>query len=153
MELTKSYSSRGPRGTGRSHAAFEARNFMCAYIKRDDQVSRRLIQYLSMQSHQLLVLVRDAESGRLLIKPPEDERWLYRQKRGHGRASRTEWEIIKKVGPEFFEEMDKRRQWDFSFKEYYDVYVWDLLPGGSFPGLYNAVQRVSRSNSFKFKSN
>lgn len=126
----------------RSHSVFEARNFMCAHIKRDDQASRRLVQYLSMQSHRLLVLVRDAETGRLLIKPPEEERWLYRQKSGLGRAAKNDWEIVKSVGSEFFEDMDKYRRWNFSFKEYYDVYVWDLEAGECFPALYNAVQEM-----------
>jgi hypothetical protein len=89
----------------RSHAAIEARNFICAHIKRDDQASRRLIQYLSTQSHELLILVRDAETGELLIKPPEEERWLLREKSGLGRASKNGWNVLKSVGPKFFEEM------------------------------------------------
>lgn len=44
---------------------------MYAHIKRD-KVSRRLIQYLSMQSRELVILVRNAETGEILIKPPED---------------------------------------------------------------------------------
>jgi len=88
------------------------------------------------------MLVRDAESGRLLIKPEEDETWLYRQKAGLGRASKNPWKIIKKVGPQFFEEMDHYRSWNFSFKEYYDIYVWDLEPGLPFAALYNVVQEV-----------
>jgi hypothetical protein len=127
----------------RAHAVFEARNFICAHIKRDDQASRRLVQYLSMQSHRLLVLVRDAESGRLLIKPPEDQRWLYREKNGLGRASKNEWRVIRSIGPQFFEEMDKFREWHFSFKEYYDVYLWDLAAGEPFPVIFNTVQEVS----------
>lgn len=127
----------------RQHAEFEARNFICAHIKRDDPASRRLVQYLSMQSHRLVVLVRDAENGRLLIKPPEDERWLYRQRIGLGRASKNEWTILKSVGPEFFEETDRYRRWYFSFKEYYDVYVWDLMAGEPYAALHNCVQMVS----------
>jgi hypothetical protein len=95
-----------------------------------------------MQSSKIVVLVRDAESGKLLIKPPEEERWLFREKSGLGRASRNDWHIIKSIGPQFFEEMDKYRQWKFSFKEYYDVYVWDLEAGEPFPVLYNCVQEV-----------
>ncbi|KAM3087999.1 hypothetical protein ACMFMG_002064 [Clarireedia jacksonii] len=126
----------------RSHAILEARNFICAHIKRDDPASRRLIQYLSMQTHRLLLLVRDAETGRLLVKPPEEERWLFREKSGIGRASRNEWNVLKEIGPQFFEEMENYREWRFSFKEYYDVYVWDYEPGERFAGLYNAVQEM-----------
>jgi hypothetical protein len=141
-ELTVRMQNKGRGQFRRSHAVFEARNFICAHIKRDNQVSRRLVQYLSMQSNHLLLLVRDAETGQLLIKPPEEERWLYREKSGLRRASRSDWHIIKSIGPQFFEEMDKWREWKFSFKEYYDVYVWDLEAGEPFPVLYNCVQEV-----------
>lgn len=142
MDLTVRHQT-GARGQNRrSHAHFEARNFICAHIKRDDQVSRRLVQYLAMQTHQVLVLVRDAESGKLLITPPEDERWLYRQKSGLGRAVKNEWNVIRSIGPQFFEEMDRYREWHFSFNEYYDVYVWDVAPGECFAHLYNLVQNV-----------
>jgi hypothetical protein len=148
--LTIRENNRNRGGGRRSHAVFEARNFICAHIKRDDPVSRRLVQYLSMQSHTLLVLVRDAETGKLLIKPEEEERWLYREKSGIGRASRNGgWHIIKSIGPTFFEEMDQYRQWKFSFKEYYDVYVWDLEPGEPFAVLYNTVQQVSCICTFR----
>jgi hypothetical protein len=144
--MTVRHQQNSRRGQGRrSHAMFEARNFMCAHIKRDDQASRRLVQYLSMQSYRILVLVRDAETGNLLIKPPEDQRWLFREKSGFGRAAKSDWNIIKSIGPEFFEEMERYRNWNFSFKEYYDVYVWDLEPGEPFPVLYNAVLEVCLS--------
>ncbi|KAH6692878.1 hypothetical protein BKA61DRAFT_637651 [Leptodontidium sp. MPI-SDFR-AT-0119] len=143
MQLTVHHQQGGRRGPSRrSHMAFEARNWICAHIKRDDQASRRLVQYLSMQRHSLLILVRDAETGNLVIKPPEDERWLFRQKSGLGHAAKNEWNVIKSVGPQFFEEMEKYRGWNFSFKEYYDVYVWDLEPGECFAVLYNTVQEM-----------
>ncbi|KAL2061188.1 hypothetical protein VTL71DRAFT_7461 [Oculimacula yallundae] len=142
-QLTIHQQQGGRRGPARrTHMTFEARNWICAHIKRDDQASRRLVQYLSMQRHRLLVLVRDAETGNLVIKPPEDERWLYRQKAGLGRAVRNDWNVIKSVGPLFFEEMEKYRGWNFSFKEYYDVYVWDLEPGEPFAVLYNGLQEM-----------
>lgn len=37
------------------------------------------------------------------------------------------------------------RSWKFSFKEYYDFYVWDLEPGEPFPALYNCVQEASQA--------
>ena len=124
MTLTVRHQTGGRSGKfRRSHAVLEVRNFMCAHIKRDDQVSRRLIQYLSMQTHELLLLVRDAETGRLLITPPEEERWLLREKSGLGRAAKNDWNVIKSVGPQFFEQMDQYQKWHFSFKEYYDVYI------------------------------
>jgi hypothetical protein len=131
----------------RSFAVLQARNFICAHIKRDDTVSRRFIQYLHMQSHRLLMLVRDAETGRILVKPPEEERWLIREKSGLGRAIKGHWNVIKAIGPKFFEEMDRYRKWNFGFKEYYDIYLWDLPVGESFPALYNAVQEVTLLHS------
>ncbi|KAG4026378.1 hypothetical protein MFRU_041g00230 [Monilinia fructicola] len=142
-DLSVSFSQGGrSKQTRRQHAIFQARNVICAHIKRDDQASRRFIQYLSMQSHRLVLLVRDAESGRLLVKPPEEERWLWREKSGLGRAVKNVWNVLKRIGPEFFEEMDRHRQWNFSFKDYYDVYVWDLEPGDTLAGLFNTVQQM-----------
>ncbi|CAG8959200.1 hypothetical protein HYFRA_00012557 [Hymenoscyphus fraxineus] len=138
--LTQKYQTGSrQRNVQRAHAAFEARNVICAHIKRD-QVSRRLIQYLSMEAHQLLILVRDAETGNILVKPPEEERWIHRTKSGVGRASKNEWKVVTSVGPRFFEQMDRHRDWHFDFNEYYDVYVWDVDPGQPFPALYNVVQ-------------
>ncbi|PQE18079.1 mfs allantoate protein [Rutstroemia sp. NJR-2017a BVV2] len=141
-DLSTSRTTGGRGQFRRSHAILEARNFICAHIKRDDPVSRRLIQYLAMQTHRLLLLVRDTETGRLLVKPPEEERWLFREKSGIGRASRNEWNVLKEIGPQFFEEMETHREWRFSFKEYYDVYVWDLEPGERFAGIFNVVQEM-----------
>lgn len=147
-ELQKDYLARKSLFAGRAQSSrrqtdiFEARNFMCAHIKRDDAVSRRLIQYLSMQSHRLLLLVRDGETGELIIKPPEDQKWLYRIKQGPGRPGRNEWHMLKEIGPEFFQEVDEHRPWRFGFQEHYDVYIWDLEPGEPFPRLYNAVQEM-----------
>ena len=126
----------------RSHAAREARNFLCGYIKRGDPVSRRFIQYLHLQSQRVVLLVRDAMTGELLVKPPEDERWLLREKSGLGRASKNQWNGIRSIGEQFFEEADKNREWTLSFKEYYDVYVWDLMANESSASLYNLVQQV-----------
>ncbi|KAF4615552.1 hypothetical protein G7Y89_g15309 [Cudoniella acicularis] len=102
MDMTARQQSGGRSSQYRRfHTVFEAQNFICVHIKRDDPVSRRLVQYLSMQSHEILVL-------------------LYRQKSGLGRASKNEWDIITSIGPKVFEEMDKHRDWHFSFKGYYD---------------------------------
>ncbi|RAL64844.1 hypothetical protein DID88_001440 [Monilinia fructigena] len=37
--------------------------------------------------------------------------------------------------------MERHRQWNFSFKDYYDIYVWDLEPGDTLAGLFNTVQQ------------
>jgi hypothetical protein len=112
-------SQTGSRGHGirRTHAILETRSFVCAHIKRNDPISRRLVQYLSMQTSHLVLLVRDAKTGSILVKPPEDKLWLVREKSGVGRAAKNEWNIIQQVGTNFFEEMDKHRRWHFGFKE------------------------------------
>ncbi|KAB2572944.1 hypothetical protein DBV05_g8399 [Lasiodiplodia theobromae] len=144
MEMADKYTVHHQTGSrshyGRQHQIFEARNFICACLKRNDPVSRRFIQYIVMQANSMVVLVRDVKTGNILAKPPESELWLIREKSGMGRASRNEWNIVKEVGPEFFEDMDRQRQWHFNFKEYYDVIIWDLEPGFHFSHLYNGVQ-------------
>ncbi|KAF2180722.1 hypothetical protein K469DRAFT_692577 [Zopfia rhizophila CBS 207.26] len=133
----------GSRGMARrSHQIFEVRNFICGHIKRDDPVSRRFIQYLSMETFELMALVRDPKTGRVLIQPPEDELWLIREKSGWGRASRNEFRVISEVGPAFFEKMDNIRKWHFSFDEYYDVYVWDADPGRPYLLLQRKLEEV-----------
>ena len=77
---------------------------MCANIKRNDPVSRRFLQYLSMQTNNVLVLIRDAKTSKFLRKPPDEEMWLSRHKAGIGRASKNEWTVTKEVGLPFFEE-------------------------------------------------
>nr|ATA58189.1 mfs allantoate [Neofusicoccum kwambonambiense] len=144
MEMADKYTMHSQTGSrsyhGRQHQIIDARNFICACLKRNDPVSRRFIQYLVMQTNAVLTLVRDVKTGNILTKPPEFELWLIREKSGLGRASRNDWNIIKEVGPEFFEDMDRQRQWHFGFKEYYDVIIWDLEAGCHFSHLYNTVQ-------------
>ncbi|KAF2744666.1 hypothetical protein M011DRAFT_470254 [Sporormia fimetaria CBS 119925] len=131
----------GSRGLARrSHCIREARNFICGHIKRNDAASRRLIQYLSMMTFELILLVRDAKTGKILVKPPKEERWLVREKVGWGRASRNEYEVLAKVDAEFFEKMDKQRKWHFSFDDHYDLYIWDATTHGrSFDFLYQRL--------------
>lgn len=134
----------GSRGhMRRSHAVLEARNFIAAFVKRNEPASRRLIQYLSMQTYRVLVLVRDAKTGEILISPPQDELWLLREKSGLGRAVKNNWKVRKEVGPEFFKELEASRKWNLPFDDYYDVIVWDLEAGERFGNVYSAVTQVS----------
>lgn len=136
----------GSRRSGpRVHAVSEARNVICAHIKRNDPVSRRFVQYLSMLTYRVVLLVRDAKTGKILVQPPEEECWLVRDKTGMGRASKNAWNVRRKVGIDMFEEVSggKFRDWHFGYTDYYDVIVWDLEAGLSFASLYSAVQNVS----------
>ena len=59
-----------------------------------------------------------------------------------GRASKQDWVVEKHVGKDFFETMEKWRRWSFSFREYYDVYIWDLEPGCSIANLHDVVMEM-----------
>ncbi|KAL8954154.1 MAG: hypothetical protein Q9222_000038 [Ikaeria aurantiellina] len=97
----------------RAHAVVEHRNFMCCNIERNNPASRRFCQYLSTQSNLVVVLIRDTKTGRILVKPPEGQYWLRRSKAGLGRASKNEWDLQLEMGPKFFEEVQKDREWHF----------------------------------------
>ena len=125
----------------RARGAFEARNFVAAHVKRNDQTSRRLIRYLSMQTNRVLLLVRDATDGRILIEPSKDEQWLLREKSGVGRTA--DWIVRKEIGDDFYEELEKHRNWHLGFSEYYDLIVWDREAGQSFGNVFSTILEVS----------
>ena len=128
----------GSRGLERrAHASLQTRNFIAAHVKRDDQASRRFIRYLSMQTHRVMLLVRDGKTGRVLISPPMDHLWLVREKSGFGRSVKKLWNVLREVGEEFFDELESNRKWTFGFDDYYDVVVWDNEPGEHYSNVYN----------------
>ncbi|KAI9708922.1 MAG: hypothetical protein M1820_003616 [Bogoriella megaspora] len=142
-EETTSHHQVGGRGQqGQFHAMAESRNLVCFHIKRNDPASRRFIKYLTMQTWIVLTLVRDATDGRIIAQPPEDELWLQREKYGAGRASKNKWTVLRKVGKKLFEEIDKQRDWRFGFDDYYDVWIWDNMPGNPFGELYSTVTNM-----------
>ena len=135
----------GGHGQGpRIHAVAEYKNIIAGHIKRNDPVSRRFVQYLAMYAGHIQLLVRDAKTGRILVEPPEEHRWLVREKGGLGRTSRTEWIVRKSVGEDMFEQISgkKVREWQFGFTSYYDIIVWDSFPGKNFANLYKRLQRL-----------
>ena len=139
-------SKRGRNHVGRRvHASFEMRSFICAQMKRNDPVSRRFLQYASMQSSRMLILARDGKTGRIIFSPPEDELWIARTRHGYGRASKSEWETKRYVGPLFFEEADAHRKFHLGFNDYYDVYIWAADPTVSGPELHATVAEVRPS--------
>jgi hypothetical protein len=67
------YLQTGSRGTARrAHNVIEVRNFICGNIKRDDPVSRRFNQYLSMETWEIRALVRDRKTGRVRTYPDHE---------------------------------------------------------------------------------
>lgn len=111
-------------------------------MKRRDPVTRRFLQYLTMRTGELLVLVRDGKTGRVITAPPEKHRWTYRRKQGIGRASKNEWQNVLEVGPDYFDMTDVLREWRFGFDDYYDVFIWNLVPNESPLLLYNVIITV-----------
>ncbi|KAK4063857.1 hypothetical protein Trihar35433_8565 [Trichoderma harzianum] len=134
------YFQTGGRGKGRrQHDMIETRNIIVGHMKRRDPVTRRFLQYLTMRTGELLVLVRDGKTGRVITAPPEKHRWTYRRKQGIGRASKNEWQNVLEVGPDYFDMTDVLREWRFGFDDYYDVFIWNLVPNESPLLLYNVI--------------
>ncbi|KAK4693776.1 hypothetical protein P7C71_g3680, partial [Lecanoromycetidae sp. Uapishka_2] len=138
--MTSSRQTGSSRGhIRRTHEIVEQRNFMCANINRNDPVMRRFCQYIAMKSSSIVVVIRDAKTGRIVFQPPRDELWLTRKKSGIGRASKNEWTVLRPVDEDFFQRMEDRREWCFGFNDYYDLYMWDLIPGRQFAYLSSTI--------------
>jgi hypothetical protein len=134
----------GSRGSApRQHYVAECKNMICGYMKRNDAVSRRFIQYLVMNPRGALILVRDGRTGKIITRPPEEHLWVARRKSGLGRANKHGWVESKQVGGAFFAEMDGKKKWEFAFDDYYEVFIWDLETGTPFGYLYDYILSVS----------
>jgi hypothetical protein len=134
----------------RQHDIVETRNIIVGHMKRSDPVTRRFLQYLTMRTGELLVLVRDGKTGRVITAPPEQHLWTYRKKQGLGRASKNEWDNILEVGPDYFDMTDTLREWRFGFHDYYDVFIWGFVPDESPMEMYNVIITV-RSSPYDYK--
>lgn len=144
----------GGRGQARrQHDINEARNVITGHMKRNDPVTHRFLQYLIMRTVEVLVLVRDGKTGRVITAPPEEHLWTYRRMSGIGRASRNEWFNLLEVGPQFFALTDKLREWRFGFEDYYDVYIWDFVPCQTANSLSNTIMYVSFAPTFHLSNN
>lgn len=112
----------------------EARNFVCAHMKRNDPVTRRFIQYALMRPGEYMILVRDGKTGRIIVAPNEEHRWIARSRSGVGIKpgmlhDDDAWNIELEVDSYFFELAAEACSWDFGFTNYYEVYIWDFAPG------------------------
>lgn len=112
-------------------------------MKRNDPVTRRFLQYITMRTGELLVLVRDGKTGRVITAPPEEHLWTYRRKQGIGRASKNEWDNVLEVGPDYYDMTDSLREWRFGFQNYYDVFIWSFVPDEPPMDMYTVVVTVS----------
>ncbi|RSL70419.1 hypothetical protein CEP53_001891 [Fusarium sp. AF-6] len=140
----------GRSSSRRQHDIVETRNIIVGHMKRNDPITRRFLQYLSMRTGELLVMVRDGKTGRVITAPPEEQLWTYRIKQGLGRASKNEWRNVLEVGPLYFDMTDMLREWRFGFDDYYDVFIWDFVPCQSSLDMYNVAITELR-NAWRIK--
>ncbi|KAI1206620.1 uncharacterized protein F4807DRAFT_463565 [Annulohypoxylon truncatum] len=123
----------------RQHSIFEVRNIIVGHMRRNDSVTRRFLQYCTMRTGELLLLVRDGKTGKIITAPEEEHLWTMRRKEGLGRASKNEWDIMLEVGPEYFDMVDILRRWRLGFEDYYEVWLWDFVPCNDPITLYNVI--------------
>ncbi|KAM0425389.1 hypothetical protein ACHAPT_009446 [Fusarium lateritium] len=129
----------GRSSSRRQHDIVETRNIIVGHMKRNDPTTRRFLQYLSMRTGELLIMVRDGKTGRVITAPPDEHLWTYRMKQGLGRASKNEWRNLLEVGPTYFGMTDMLREWRFGFHDYYDVFIWDFVPSQPSMDMYKIV--------------
>ncbi|KAI0378676.1 hypothetical protein F5Y04DRAFT_143384 [Hypomontagnella monticulosa] len=130
----------GGRNKGRrQHSIVESRNIIVGYMRRNDSVTRRFLQYCTMRSCELLLLVRDGKTGKVITAPSKEHLWTIRHKEGLGRASKNEWSTVLEVGPAYFDMVDILRQWHLGFEDYYEVWLWDFVPCNDSTLLYNII--------------
>ncbi|KAK4232195.1 hypothetical protein QBC38DRAFT_464667 [Podospora fimiseda] len=124
----------------------EARNFICAHMKRNDPVTRRFIQYALMRPGEELILVRDGKTGRIIVAPPENHRWIARTRSGvgirpgHPDRDNDGWEVHLEVDSYFFDIAEEQRSFDMNFNDYYEIYIWDFAPGHKAIKLYQFIK-------------
>ncbi|KAK7962471.1 MFS allantoate transporter [Apiospora aurea] len=127
------------RGVRRQHSMVDARNVIVGHMKRNDSVTRRFIQYCTMRAGELLIMVRDGKTGEVITSPDPDQLWTWREKHGVGRANKSEWTNVLEVGPLYFLKVGLLRNFHLEFDDYYDVWIWDFVPGERPIVLYNTI--------------
>lgn len=123
----------------RKRGVVQTRNIIAGHMKRNDPVSARFIEYLRMFSGALLVMVRDGVTGRILTAPSEKQWWVTRTRK----HSQNEYENVTKIGPCFFECIERVREWRLGFDDHYDIMIWDLRPNLLSSALLANVTSVS----------
>jgi len=136
------------RGVRRQHSMVEARNVIVGHMKRNDSVTRRFIQYCIMRAGELLIMVRDGKTGQIITSPSPDQLWTWREKHGIGRANKSEWTNVLEVGPLYFLKVDMLRNFYLDFDDYYDIWIWDFVPGDRPVVLYNTIVEVTLHSLF-----
>ena len=131
----------------RQHTIVESRNFVCAHMKRNDPVTRRFIQHATMCPSEQMILVRDGIDRRIIVAPDQKDRWIIRSRRGVTAVGCNthdgNWDIEPEVCPHFFDTARVSRKWHFGFSSYYEVYMWDFVPGKKPIDMYHYIKEVS----------
>ena len=142
------YTVTGSLGGGAPRIAVsKARNFFGAHMKHNDPASRRFIQYMAMQAARVVVLARDGRTGQIITRPPSEQNWLIRSNSDARRMLENNYKVSKYVGEALFEEVDKERKWSLNFRDYYDIYIWDVQPGRSFIPIHDLVVNVRNASN------
>ncbi|KAH8882225.1 hypothetical protein GQ53DRAFT_753902 [Thozetella sp. PMI_491] len=114
----------------RQRGAFQSRNVICANMKRNDPVTRRFIQYALMRAGEILILVRDGCTGKIVVGPDKSQRWLLRQSEvDNPYGGDRSWHNLVEVNEAYFHGCTKVRTFQLGFKEHYEIYIWDFAPG------------------------
>lgn len=132
----------------RQSTVVEVRNYVCAHMKRNDPVTRRFIQYALMRPGDHFILVRDGKTGRIIVAPEEQHRWIARSHRGVGlkpgqamaSGNGDGWAIECAVNTEFFGVALEECEWGFNFTDCYEIYIWDFAPGRKPNKMYQAIK-------------
>ncbi|KAL6355081.1 hypothetical protein LRP88_11558 [Fusarium phalaenopsidis] len=96
-------------GNNRLIQQLQELGFFLYFVDLEAQQHSRYNQYLLMRTGELLVMVRDGKTGRVITAPPKEQLWTYRMKQGLGRASKNEWRNVLEVGPLYFDMTDMLR--------------------------------------------
>jgi hypothetical protein len=100
-----------------------------------------------MRPSEQMILVRDGIDGRIIVAPDQKDRWIVRSRRGVTAVGRNthddNWDIEHEVGPLFFDTARASRKWHFGFSSYYEVYMWDFVPGKKPIHMYHSIREVS----------
>lgn len=136
------YTQVGGRASGRAHKATEARNYLCANISRDEPGTWRFVNLIQTYKSRLVCYVKDCLTGQVICAPPDEEKWLIREKEGLGRMSRGKWVVRESFDRTFRAKIEGVRPWKLQFNGYLDIVVWHRHAGWQLEGLFVFLTEV-----------
>lgn len=142
VSATHNLQTRRHSGQRRQHDVSESRSWIAGQMSRNDEKVRRFIRLMSMRPNEICIYARDMETGRVLVQPPENERWLVREKVGLGRSARNQFNILEAVDAKFFRTMHALRGGQLPFNDYYAIVIWHREPGRSWEQMQYDITEV-----------